>query len=586
MMCRDRSGGIRDAESVIEKIEMCGSHKAFQGEFVTERRSDLTRKGVERAGHRALMFATGMTRQALSRPLIGIASSFTDLVPGHVGMRELERCIERGIHSAGGHAAVFGVPAVCDGIAMGHRGMHFSLASRELIADCVETMAMANAFDGIVLLTACDKITPGMLMAALRVDIPAIVVTAGPMAAGRYKKVRRDLVRDAFESVGLVQAGKMSTDELACLEMEACPGEGSCAGMFTANTMACVTEALGLSLPGCATALAGQAKKRRIANLSGEAIVELVRRGITARSIATRAAFENAIRVDMALGGSTNTCLHLPAIAREAGVSVTLDDFDRLSRETPHITSLRPGGDYFMEDLEWAGGMPAVQKRLRDRLRDGLTVSGRSVHELCTEAQVHDDEVLRSVDRPIHSEGGIAVLTGNLAPDGSVIKQIAITAECRKMSGPARVFDSEEAAMDAITAGRIKAGDVVVIRYEGPKGGPGMREMLSPTAAIVGQGLGNSVALITDGRFSGGTRGPCVGHVSPEAAEGGPIAFVRDGDIIELDVDARRLSVALSDEELSRRAAAWKAPEPKITQGWLARYAKLVTSASTGAVLT
>ncbi len=548
-------------------------------------RSSAIKDGIERAPHRSLMFATGITRKALKKPSIGIASSFSDLVPGHIGMRDLERFIEKGIHSGGGYASIFGVPALCDGVAMGHSGMNYSLPSRELIADSVETVANAHQLDGLVLLTDCDKITPGMLMAAMRLDIPCIVVTAGPMFAGNYRTKRRDLVRDAFEPVGLVKSGQMPQEELDCLEMEACPGQGSCAGLFTANTMACLTEALGMSMVGCGTALAGQAKKRRIAMESGERIVELVRKNITPRQIATKDAFENAICVDMALGGSTNTCLHIPAIAHEAGVEITLDDFDRISKTTPNISSIRPSGDYFMEDIEWAGGIPAVMKILKDKLHNCQTVSGETIKEIAAAAFVADNDVLRSFDRAYHKEGGIAVLKGNLAPKGSVVKQTAVADNCHKMTGIARTFDSEELAMKAIVSGKIKAGDVVIIRYEGPKGGPGMREMLSPTSAIMGMGLGESVALITDGRFSGGTRGLCIGHVSPEAAHGGMIALVKDGDTIEIDIDARKMEVKVDEKELEARRKEWKAPEQRITKGWLARYAKVVTSADTGAVL-
>ena len=547
-------------------------------------RSDAIKKGLERAPHRSLLHATGMTKKSMNRPLIGIASSFTDFVPGHVGMRELERAIEKGIHSGGGQAGIFGVPAICDGIAMGHLGMHYSLPSRELIADSVETMAMANQFDGMILLTDCDKITPGMLMAALRVNIPCIVVTAGPMYAGSYRKVRRDLVRDGFEPIGLVKSGEMSEKELACLELEACPGPGSCSGLFTANTMACLTETLGLSLKGCGTALAGQGKKKRIAFESGERVVDLVRENIKPRDIATKEAFENAIAVDMALGGSTNTCLHIPAIAFEADLDVGLDDFDRISKVTPHITSIRPGGDYFMEDVEFAGGIPATLKVLKEKLNDCNTVNGQTIHEIADEAIIYDNEVLRPLDKPFDKEGGIAVLKGNLAINGSVVKQTAVSKEARKLEGPAKVFESEEDGMKAITNGEIKAGDIVVIRYEGPKGGPGMREMLSPTAAIVGMGLSNSVALLTDGRFSGGTRGPCIGHISPEAAEGGLIGLVKNGDIIEVNINERKLELKVDNKEIEKRKAEWKKPEPKITKGWLGRYARLVTSADTGAV--
>jgi dihydroxy-acid dehydratase len=548
-------------------------------------RSDQVTQGVPAAPRRSLLFATGIARSQMGRPVVGIASSFTDLVPGHIHMRELERAIEHGICAGGGVPRVFGVPAICDGIAMGHRGMHFSLASREIIADGVECVTEAHGLDGLVLLTNCDKITPGMLMAAARLDIPAIVVTAGPMLAGVGMGRRLDLVRDTFEAVGQRIAGRIGDAELECLEERACPGAGSCAGMFTANTMACVTEALGMSLPGCATALAVSGKKHRIAYESGERIVELIRLEQGARTFLTPVAFRNAIRVDMALGGSTNTCLHIPAIAHEAAVPLPLEAFDEISRQTPHIASMRPGGDHFMEDLECAGGIPAVLRALADKLEDAPTVSGKCISAIAEEAQIEDAEVIRSVQNPYHAEGGIAVLKGDLAPDGCVVKQTAVREDVRRFEGTARVFDSEEAAMDAILARRIEAGDVVVVRYEGPRGGPGMREMLSPTSAISGMGLESSVALITDGRFSGGTRGPCLGHTSPEAAEGGPIGLVKDGDRIRIDIDARRVDLLVADDELSRRRAAWTPPPPKIGTGYLARYAAQVSSASTGAVV-
>ncbi len=548
-------------------------------------RSHRVTKGVERAPHRALLQATGLSRELLNKPLIGIASSFTELVPGHVGMRDLERWVEKGIYAGGGVSLIFGIPAICDGIAMGHSGMHYSLPLRELIADSVESVALAHALDGLVLLTNCDKITPGMLMAAARLDIPAVVVTAGPMLSGHAYKRRLSLVKDTFEAVGRFQAGQISQEEFECLEENACPGAGACQGLYTANTMACVTEAMGMSLPGCATALAISAKKRRIAFDSGQQAVELVRQDITSRKIMTKGAFENGIMVDMALGGSTNTVLHIPAIAHEAGVELPLSLFDEISRNTPHITSLLPGGEYFMEDLEYAGGIPAVLARFKDKLRPNATICGTDIVQLAKEAEIADEEVIRPLDRAYHAEGGIAVLTGNLAPNGSVVKQSAVAENVRYFSGCARVFEAEADAMQAIMDKQIKPGEVVVVRYEGPKGGPGMREMLSPTAALVGLGLTGSVALITDGRFSGGTQGPCIGHVSPEAAEGGPIAIVREGDAIVIDIPNRLLTLKVSPDEINRRLAEWKAPEPKIKTGWLSRYAKLVTSASTGAVL-
>jgi len=548
-------------------------------------RSSRIKKGLERVPHRALLYATGIPKTEINKPFIGVATSFTDIIPGHIGMRDLERFIEKGIHTGGGYPFFFGIPGICDGIAMGHSGMHYSLPSRELIADMVETIAEAHQFDGLILLTNCDKITPGMLMAAARINIPSIIVTAGPMLSGHLKGRRLSLVNDTFEAVGKYRKGLIKDEELEALEMCACPGAGSCQGMYTANTMACVTEALGMSLPKCATELAVSANKRRIAFESGRRIVELVKKGITPRRIMTRQAFENAIRVDLALGGSTNTVLHIPAIAHEAEVSLPLETFDILSKETPHIANMLPGGEHFLEDLDYAGGIPAVMKRLRDRIHNTLTVSGRKTHEIADDATISDDDVIRPVEKAYHREGGIAILRGNLAPDGAVVKQSAVSKKMLRFTGTARVFDSEEDGMKAIMSGAIKAGDVVVIRYEGPKGGPGMREMLSPTAAIAGMGLSESVALITDGRFSGGTRGPCIGHISPEAMEAGPIAIVKDGDKIKIDIPERRIELLLPESEIKKRLNEWKRPEPKIKRGYLSRYARMVTSAATGAVM-
>jgi dihydroxy-acid dehydratase len=547
-------------------------------------RSDRIKKGIERAGHRSLLFATGITRKGLDLPMIGVATSFTDLIPGHIGMRDLERFIEKGVHSGGGWPLFFGLPGICDGIAMGHTGMHYSLPSRELIADLVESVATAHAFDGLVLLTNCDKITPGMIMAAARIDIPTIVVTAGPMHSGNFRGQRVNLI-SAFEAVGKVKKGEMSKADLAELEMCACPGPGSCQGMFTANTMACVTEAIGMSLPGCATALAVSGEKRRIAFESGSRIVGMVKEGLTPRKIMTRNAFENAIRIDMALGGSTNTSLHIPAIAHEAGIELPISIFDAISRRTPHICNMLPGGQHYLEDLDAAGGIPGVLSRFASVLKPSPTVSGKSIVALAKSGRVRNADIIRPLDKAYHREGGIAVLSGSLAPMGSVIKQTAVSEKMMRFEGTAVVFDSEDEAMAAIMGGRIKAGHAIVIRYEGPKGGPGMREMLSPTSAIMGMGLGESVVLITDGRFSGGTKGPCIGHVSPEAAEGGPIAIVKNGDKIVLDIPSRKLQVKLSQAEIKKRLAKWKPRKPKITTGWLARYAKVVTSANTGAIV-
>ncbi|MSM41346.1 MAG: dihydroxy-acid dehydratase [Geobacter sp.] len=550
-------------------------------------RSDMIKQGLERTPHRALIKGTGVPQSEFSKPFIGVATSFTDLIPGHVGMRDLERFIEKGVHSGGGYAFFFGIPGVCDGIAMGHKGMHYSLPTRELIADMVESVAEAHRLDGLVLLTNCDKITPGMLMAAARLDIPCIVVTAGPMLSGRGEGNRRySFVSDTFEAMARYKAGVIDAKELQVCEDNACPGMGSCQGLFTANTMAILTETLGMSLPRCGTALAVSALKRRIAFASGEKIVEMVNNDLTPRKILTRAAFENAIRVDLALGGSSNTVLHLLAIAREAGVDLPLETFDTLAKDTPQIASMNPAGEHFMEDLDVAGGVAGVLKQLGDKILDNPTVLGLSTRQIAASIEQVDETVIRPLTDPVKKEGGIAVLFGNIAPKGAVVKQSGVSAAMMKFEGTARCFDAEELAMAAIMEGRIKSGDVVVIRYEGPKGGPGMREMLAPTAAIMGMGLGDSVALITDGRFSGGTRGPCIGHISPEAAEGGPIALVRDGDRILLDIPNRTLTLMVDETVLATRKAEWKAPEPKIKGGWLARYAKVVTSAHTGAVTT
>lgn len=548
-------------------------------------RSKIIKEGVERVPHRALLYATGIPKTEMNKPFIGVATSFTDIIPGHTGMKDLERFIEKGVHTGGGYPFFFGIPGICDGIAMGHAGMHYSLPSRELIADMVETVSQAHQLDGLVLLTNCDKITPGMLMAAARVNIPSIIVTAGPMHSGYLKGKRLSLVNDTFEAVGKFKQGLIKSEELADLEMCACPGVGSCQGMYTANTMACVTEAIGMSLPKCATELAISANKRRIAFESGKRVVELVRKNITPRKVMTRKAFENAIMVDLALGGSTNTVLHIPAIAHDTGVDLPLETFDILSRTTPHIANMLPGGAHYLEDLDHAGGIPAVMKRLKAKLNDNITVSGRRVFEIIDSASVVDDDVIRPVEKAYHKEGGIAILRGNLAPDGAVVKQSAVTKNMMKFEGAAKVYDSEEAGMKAISAGEIKAGDVVVIRYEGPKGGPGMREMLSPTATIAGMGLSDSVALVTDGRFSGGTRGPCIGHISPEAMEGGPIAIIKNGDRISIDITRRKIELLVSGVEINKRLSKWKPPRPKITKGYLSRYARMVTSASTGAVM-
>jgi len=548
-------------------------------------RSDIVKFGVERAPHRAIWKCLGVTDEDLDKPFIGIANSFTELVPGHMHLDKLAEYVKAGVRAAGGVPFEFNTIAICDGLAMGHGGMHYSLPSREIIADSVEVMAEAYHFDGLVLLANCDKITPGMMMAAARLNIPAIVVTGGPMLSGKYGRRRVD-VTAIFEAIGEYSAGKISLDDLKALEDYAFPTCGSCNGMYTANTMACIAEALGLSLPGCATSLAVLSKKARIAKKSGERIVEMVKEDLKPIDILTRKAFENAIAVDMALGGSTNAVLHLKAIAEEANVDLPLEAFDEIARKVPHICDMRPSGPHDLEELDVAGGIPAVMSMLRDKLHlDAITVTGKTVGENIKEARVYDPEVIRSPSDPIHHQGGIAVLFGNLAPNGAVTKVTAISPKALVFSGPVRVFDSEEDAMKAILNREVNVGEVVVIRYEGPKGGPGMREMLAPTAAIAGMGLSDSVALITDGRFSGATRGPCIGHVSPEAAEGGPIAALKDGDIIRINVPARRLDVELSDEEVKRRLSSWKPRRPKIFKGCLRRYWYFVQSADKGGSL-
>ncbi len=534
--------------------------------------------------NRALLYGTGLHQSHIMRPFVGIATSFTDLIPGHINMRTLERYIERGVENSSGTPFLFGVPGICDGIAMGHAGMKYSLPSRELIADIIESVASAHALDGLILLTNCDKITPGMIMGALRLNIPTIVVTAGPMLAGHLDQKRLSLVRDTFEAVGRFKAGEIKETERKKLEQEACPSCGSCQGMYTANTMACLTESMGLSLPFCATTPAVFNQKIRIAYESGQKIVKLIENNITPRKIVTKNAIENAIRVDMALGGSSNTVLHLMAIANEARIKLTLDAFDKISKDTPHISNLRPGGEHFMEDLHFAGGIPAVLKRLKPKLKSAKSVCGQTIEDIVKTASISDNDVIRPLQKPYHKEGGIAILYGNISPDGCVIKQSAVDKDMMKFKGKACVFNSEEEAMHAILDKKINKGSVVVIRYEGPSGGPGMREMLSPTSAIVGLGLHKHVALITDGRFSGGTRGPCVGHISPEAAEGGLLALIKNGDSITIDIPKRKIEANISKAEIQKRKKSLKHPPHKVTGGYLRRYSKMVTSASTGAI--
>ncbi len=546
-------------------------------------RSDVTKVGVERAPHRALFKATGLTDEEIKRPFVGVVNSWNEFIPGHIHLDRIGQAVKAGIRSAGGVPFEFQTIGVCDGIAMGHAGMRYSLPSRELIEDSIEIMAEAHQLDGLVMIPSCDKIAPGHLMAAGRLDLPTVVVTGGPMLPGYACDRDLDLI-DVFE--GWQSGG----ESLAVLEEMACPGAGSCAGLFTANTMACLTEALGLSLPGCATTHAVDSRKIRIAKRSGSKVMEMIESGLTARQIVTDEAIENAIRVDMAIGGSTNTVLHMPAIASEFGLNLDLEMIDQLSRETPHLVNLRPGGPYHMIDLDRAGGIPAVLSRLKSKLNlDAMTVTGRTMgleiadfHPINPKANA---EVIATLDSPVHPEGGIAILWGSLAPEGAVVKQTAVSTSMLKHTGPAVIYDSEEESMKGIVSGQVKAGDVVIIRYEGPKGGPGMRETLAPTSAIAGAGLSESVALITDGRFSGGTRGPCIGHVSPEAAVGGPIALVRTGDKISIDIPGRKVELLVDPAELKERQKSWKQPKPKFTGGVLARYMNSVTSASKGGVL-
>ncbi len=549
-------------------------------------RSDVVKNGFERAPHRSLLYASGLTPEELKKPFIGIVNSYNEIVPGHVHLDRIGEAVKAGVLAAGGTPLSFNVIGVCDGIAMGHPGMRYSLPSRELIADSVETMAMAHGFDGLVFIPNCDKIVPGMLMAAARLNIPAVFVSGGPMLAGRFNGADVD-VKNVFEAVGEYKAGRMSDGDLAALELAACPGCGSCAGLFTANSMNCLTEALGMGLPGNGTVPAVTAARIRLAKAAGAQVMELVARGIRPRDIMTEAAFENAIAVDMALGGSTNTVLHLLAIAHAAGIDLPLDRFDRISARTPYLVKLSPSGPHHMQDLDEAGGVPAVMAELhRGGLLhgDALTVTGKTVGENLDGVQRRTD-VIRPLSDPHRPDGGIAILWGNLAPAGAVVKAGAVRPEMAHHRGPARVFAGEEEAMAAILGGKIHPGDVVVIRYEGPRGGPGMREMLLPTSALAGMGLDDKVALITDGRFSGATRGAAIGHVSPEAASGGPIGLVKEGDTIEIDIPGKRLELLVPDDALSRRREGWTPLPPRVSSGYLARYAAIVGDASTGAVL-
>jgi len=549
-------------------------------------RSDAMKKGLERAPHRSLFKAMGYTDEELDRPIIGIANSANELIPGHIHLKNIAEAVKAGVRMAGATPMEFNTIGICDGIAMGHKGMKYSLPSRELIADTVEVMATAYPFDGLVLIADCDKIVPGMLMAALRVNVPSIYISGGPMYAGRYQGKDIDLIT-AFEGVGSVSRKAMTEKELQNIEDNACPGCGSCSGMFTANSMNCLSEVIGLALPGNGTIPAPTAKRIRLAKKAGMQIVELVKKGIKPRDIATKEAFLNAIAVDMALGASTNTVLHLPAIANEAKVDLDLNLFNEMSKKTPHLCNMSPAGPHHIQDLDEAGGIPAVMKELsKIGVINGkpITVTGKKVADNIKSANVFNPNVIRSVERPYHKEGGLAILFGSLAPNGAVVKQSAVDESMLKHSGPARVFESEENAMAAIISGKIKKGDVIVIRYEGPKGGPGMREMLSPTSAVVGMGLDKDVALITDGRFSGGTKGAAIGHISPEAAEGGPIGLIKEGDTIEINIPEKRIDLKISEEEWEKRKAKFKPIESKIKEGYVYRYSKMVTSAATGAV--
>lgn len=550
-------------------------------------RSDEIKKGVSRAPHRSLLYATGVSPKNIDKPFIGIASSFTDLVPGHINMRDLERQIEKGIHSGGGQAFIFGVPVVCDGIAMGHNGMRYSLPSRELIADCVETAANAHQLDGLVLLTNCDKVTPAMLIAAARLNIPTIIVTAGPMLDGECKCDKLTMIKGTFEGIGRYRSGQISKEELDELELKSCPTAGSCQGMYTANTMACLTEVIGMSLPECATASSVSSQKRRIAFDSGMRIVEMVNENLCPLDIITKQSLRNAIIADFSLGGSTNSFLHLLAIANTGGIDLKLEDFEELSEKIKQTIKLDPSAAPTMTDFHNAGGVPAMLKQLYGHVpefTDTKTVSGKYISEIVKDCWC-DESLIHPVDKPVTTQAGLGVLFGNISPDGSVIKISGVDEKCYHFKGKAKVFDCEEDAMKALESDEIVEGDVLVIRYEGPKGSPGMREMLAPTSLLVGKGLGTKAALITDGRFSGGTRGICVGHICPEAANGGNIALIENGDVIEIDIPNRSLNLLVSDEKLDVRRKNLKPFELKSQSGYLKKYSKLVQDASHGAII-
>ncbi|HHO76599.1 MAG TPA: dihydroxy-acid dehydratase [Deltaproteobacteria bacterium] len=546
--------------------------------------SDSTKKSFEKAPHRSLMKANGFTDEEIARPFVGIVNSANEIIPGHIHLNQIAQAAKDGVRMAGGTPMEFSVIGICDGIAMNHAGMRYSLPSREIIADSIELVAMGHAFDAMVFIPNCDKVVPGMLMAALRLNIPCVVISGGPMLAGNLHGKTVDLI-SVFEGIGQLRAGKITEDYLHQLEGCACPTSGSCSGMFTANSMNCLTEALGLGLPGNGTVPAVFSERIRLAKHAGMQVMELLEKDIRPRDIATRSAFINAIAVDMALGCSTNTVLHVPAVAYEAGIELDLDDFDRMGKKVPHLCNLSPAGPHHLEDLYRAGGIQSVMKRLEGLgILDGgvMTATAQTLKENLAHVEIYDREVIRDLDRPYHAEGGIAILRGTLAPDGAVVKQSGVLPEMMQRQATARVFDSEEDATEAILSGRIVKGDVIIIRYEGPKGGPGMREMLTPTSAIAGMGLDTDVALITDGRFSGGTRGAAIGHCSPEAAQGGPIALVKEGDQIRIDIPARKLDLLVEEDELAARRKAWTAPVKELT-GVLKRYAQMSLSADKGA---
>ena len=552
------------------------------------RRSDDVKKGSTRAAHRSIFYALGFTQEDLDKPLIGVVNAQNEIIPGHIHLDNIAKAVKEGIWANGGVPMEFPAIGVCDGIVMGHDGMKYSLSTRELIADSIEAVANGHKFDALVLIPNCDKVVPGMLMAAARINIPAVVASGGPMLAGRLNKQNLG-ISNAFEAAGRFEAGLINEEELAAVEMSACPNCGSCSGMYTANTMNCLAEALGLALPGNGTIPAAYTGRRTaISRNAGKQVMEMLAKNIRPRDIMTLEAFKNAIAVDMAVGGSSNTALHLPAIAHDAGIELSLDLFDEIARKTPYISSLSPGGKHFVQELDEAGGIHAVMMELAKKNlinTECITVTGKKVGENIKHVKNLDEEVIRPIDRPYKPTGGIAILKGNLAPDGAVVKESAVAEEMLVHTGPARVYDSEDAAIAAIVGKKINKGDVIIIRYEGPKGGPGMREMLNPTSVLAGMGMDKDVALITDGRFSGATRGACIGHVSPEAREGGMIGLVQEGDIIEIDIPKRKLDVKIDDAELAKRKANWVKPPKKVTKGWLARYATLVTSANTGAVL-